>query len=366
MLDPAWRRQVDLPEPRLRPRRQQPQVVADLRELDGAALERRGERHEDARVARRLDEVARGHERVARDGAEVPAHGGRVVRIRRDARADRRRAEVDLRQQRDELAEPRVVLAERRREAVELLAERHRHGVLQLRAPDLEHLRELRALREERPAQQVELVERLQQRVDERHLERGRVRVVRGLAAVHVVERVHVLVVAQRVAGLLERAVRDDLVGVHVGAGAGATLDHADHELVVQLPADDLRADLVDLLGLPGVEHADLHVGAGRRLLHLRERDHELRVDAQRPEADGEVLERARRVDPPVRVGGDVQAPQAVDLGPDGVAVRGRDAVVVRAGRGHVEAPSSRRSWHEVPSTLLAAPRPAEAARARG
>ncbi len=49
---------------------------------------------------------------------------------------------------------PRVV-----GEAVELLAERHRHGVLQLGAADLQHVVELHGLVEERPAQQVELVE---------------------------------------------------------------------------------------------------------------------------------------------------------------------------------------------------------------
>ena len=38
----------------------------------------------------------------------------------------------------------------------------------------------------------------------------------------------------------LVRAVGDDLVGVHVGRGAGAGLEDVDHELVVELAVGDL------------------------------------------------------------------------------------------------------------------------------
>src|SRR5690606_27873724 len=53
---------------------------------------------------------------------------------------------VDLVQQVRVLGEALVVVAERGGESVELLPERHRHGVLQLRAADLEDVVELTAL----------------------------------------------------------------------------------------------------------------------------------------------------------------------------------------------------------------------------
>ena len=99
------RRQRDLADAGLRPRREQAQVVADLRELDGAALERAAEGHEDAGVARGLDQVGGGDELDARQLAEVAADGVGVLRVGGDARADGRGAEVDLAEQRHDVAE---------------------------------------------------------------------------------------------------------------------------------------------------------------------------------------------------------------------------------------------------------------------
>ena len=145
-----------------------------------------------------------------------------------------------------DLGEAVVVLLQRVREARELLPERHRHRVLQLRAPDLQDVRELAALRRERLGEQRVLVEQALHAEHHRELDRGRVHVVRRLAAVDVVDRVQLGVVAELLAHRLEARVGDDLVGVHVGAGARTALDDADHELVVQLAGDDALADVVD------------------------------------------------------------------------------------------------------------------------
>ena len=88
--------QEDLAEARLRARRQQPQVVADLRELDRGALQRAGQRHEDAGVGGGLDQVGRGLLRDAGDVLEVLAHRLGVARVGGDAGADRGGAHVDL------------------------------------------------------------------------------------------------------------------------------------------------------------------------------------------------------------------------------------------------------------------------------
>ena len=87
------------------------------------------------------------------------------------------------------LGEPAVVLAEGRGEAVELLAEGHRHGILQLRAPDLQHVVELDGLARNARRSRSSSSSRRQQVEAQADLDRGRVDVVGRLAAVGVVDR---------------------------------------------------------------------------------------------------------------------------------------------------------------------------------
>ncbi len=83
----------------------------------------------------------------------MTARGRGIAGVGGDAGADRGRSEVDLGEQPFGLGEARVVLGEGRGEAVELLAERHRHSILQLGAADLEHVTELFTLAGEGVAQ---------------------------------------------------------------------------------------------------------------------------------------------------------------------------------------------------------------------
>ena len=73
--------------------------------------------------------------------------------------------------------------------------------------------------------------------------------VVGALRHVHVVDGVQRGVVALLAAEQFQRAVGDDLVGVHVGRGAGAALDDVDDELVVQFAAGDFLAGRDDGVG---------------------------------------------------------------------------------------------------------------------
>ena len=76
------------------------------------------------------------------------------------------------------------------------------------------------------------------------------------------------VVAALLLAEVLEREVRDHLVGVHVGRGAGAALDHVDDELIVELAARSMSSQAQDdRVGTLFVEHAELDVGARGSLL---------------------------------------------------------------------------------------------------
>ncbi len=219
---------------------------------------------------------------------EVAPHGFGEARIGGDPRADRRGAHVDLVEPRDDFGQPVFVFFEGVGESRELLAERHGDGILKLRAPDLQDVRELATLCGERGGEQPVLVEQPLDAEHHREFDRGRVDVVRRLRTVDVVDRAEVLVGAERMAELLKPEVGDHLVGVHVGARAGAALDHADHELVVVLPRGDALARRVDHVGLRRVEHAEVFVGARRRLLHAGERDAPGRGSSRSPAARSE------------------------------------------------------------------------------
>ena len=148
--------------------------------------------------------------------------------------------------------------------------------------PDLTTSANSRRLRAR--ARRASRVERRQQVVDDL-VERGEVHggredVVRALAHVDVVVRVHAL------AG--ER--RDHLVRVHVRRGAGAGLEDVDRELVVELAVRDAVAGGGDPLGLVGVEQPELGVHARGGGLDPAEPARDRRGD--RLAGDGEVGDR--------------------------------------------------------------------------
>ena len=123
------------------------------------------------------------------------------------------------------------------------------------------------------------------------------------------------LVLALPAAHGLEPAVGDDLVGVHVGGGARAALDHVDHELVVELARDDLVARAHDGILLKLGEHTQLVVGEGGRLLHVGEGDDEVGEAVQIHSGDGEVLGGAQGLHAVVGVVGQLPIAEKIMLG---------------------------------------------------
>ena len=104
---------------------------------------------------------------------------------------------------------------------------------------------------------------------------------------------VHVIVAVNGVAG----EVGDDLVGVHVRGGPGASLEDVDRELLVVLAGGDRVARRGDLLGDVGVEQAELGVDAGGVCLDpAKPADHGHGDALAR---DREVLNCFRRLRPP-------------------------------------------------------------------
>ena len=138
------------------------------------------------------------------------------------------------------------LVAENRSEATEGLTERHRHSVLELRATHLDDVGELLRLLLESFDELDEVGTELEVRSVETEVDSRGVRVVGRLRAVHVVVRREVLELTLLVTHDLERAVADDLVGVHVRRRTCAPLDHVDGEVLVVLAFEELVASLDD------------------------------------------------------------------------------------------------------------------------
>ena len=143
-------RQVDLAQAAARAGRQQPEVVADLRELDRQALHARGVEDERLRVLRGLDEVGREVDREPGDPGQVLGALLRVPGRRVQAGADGGGAHVDFAEHVLDPLERLHLAGQRLAKRRELLAEGHRHRVLELRAAHLDDRRELGALGAER------------------------------------------------------------------------------------------------------------------------------------------------------------------------------------------------------------------------
>ena len=188
--------------------------------------------------------------------------------------------------------------------AGELLAEGDRHRILQMCAPRLDAVRVSRGLLVDGLRELVEMAaERLRQ-LERREAHRGRRGVVRGLAHVHVVVGVHVLVRPETAAEDLVGAVGQNLVDVHVERDARAGMEDVDDELVDMLPGEDLIARRDDPVFQFRIESSRLGVRERCRSLDANERSDERWKGPIA--ADRIVLDRSLGLGSPERVGGDL------------------------------------------------------------
>lgn len=138
--------------------------------------------------------------------------------------------------------------------AGELLTESQGCGILQVGAANLDELLPLLALLLESVTQAGEgRQERLLEVEDGGDVHDGGEGVVGGSGHVDVVVGVDRLLGAHGAAEDLNGAVRDDLVGVHVGLGAGAGLPDNEGEVVDELEGGNLLSSLLDGLSELGV-----------------------------------------------------------------------------------------------------------------
>ncbi len=185
------------------------------------------------------------------------------VRMSIDARADSRATLRQAMQARLHAFEARDAVVDLLTPRRQLLADRHRHRIHEMRAARLHDVADFLFLGGERLA-------RVLQRRDQvfRHgdggadVNRRRNDVVAALAHVDVIVRVHGPTETRR------RQTRDHFVRVHVGARARARLEHVDGELRIVLVRSDFCRGRIDRTGDIGLQQIELRVGASRSLFH--------------------------------------------------------------------------------------------------
>ena len=192
-------------------------VVGDLHQRDRKPAQRRHRR--DHRVERTLrgELVGRGHERVARQLGDLGRDLAAEIRRRVEAGADGGPPGRQFEQTRLGGADAPQRVADLLRPSRPLLPDGQRHGVLQMRPPDLDDIAPFIRLRFDRAASASAL--RQQMLLDFQHggdVHRGREGIVRRLAHVDVIVRMHRRFAADLAAEQLDGAVRQHLVDVHV------------------------------------------------------------------------------------------------------------------------------------------------------
>ena len=170
------------------------------------------------------------------------------------------------------------VVFQHRHPAGNLLAERQRRGVLQVRTANLDDVAEGLRLLVERRLQDVKLGDKLLANGDyRRHVHRRREDVVRALAFVDVIVRVDLTFHAAHAAQQLARPVRQHFVHVHVALGAGTGLPDSEGKFVRMLARQHFVCGVDNGGGFVGVQQAQILVhfrgGAFSQRQRLNQRD---------------------------------------------------------------------------------------------
>ena len=276
------------------PGRHETQIARDLAEVHRERAKRSAEARRVAHALHELDAVGALLEAEPGDRAQMLDHERGIFGLDIDAGAHRAAPNAEIAQEGGSHRDALQVAIDGDAVGAKLLAQANRHRILQMRAPALEHVVELRALGEQRIAEHPERSDQVARESQRTEPDCGRNHVVGGLRHVDVIVRMDQRIAAARRSEVLVGEVGEHLVHVHVVRRAGAGLVHVDDEVVAMRATQDLIGGGDDRVGQLRIEPARLLVRERRGFLDPDHRRHEHRQRAH--PADRKILRGAYRL----------------------------------------------------------------------
>ena len=257
-------RNHDLAQPAAWPRGEPAHVVRNLHQARRQPPQRAVRMHHRIVRGQRFELIRRRVEILAGQAAQFAGHAHRKFSMGVQAGAHCRAANGQLAQMRQRRNNMGLAVAQLGRPARNLLPQRQRRGVLQVRAADLDNVGEQRCLVLQRCRQAAQGGQQVAaQRQHSGHVERGWHHIVARLAEVDVVIRMHQPVLALRPAQAHRCQVGQHLVHVHVALGARAGLPNRQRKLAVVLTRTHLVGGLDDGVYLGRIQQAECFIDHG-------------------------------------------------------------------------------------------------------
>jgi hypothetical protein len=264
------------PRPERGTAREPTHVVGDLGERRGKRLQRAVQMDERVMRSQRFEFVGCGNEWQTRECGDL--FGGELTESRQriEACTHSGAAESQLKHMRQRGFDMLPRMIELRHVAGKFLAERQRGRVLQMRAPDLDNVGERRGSARQR---RVEARERRNEVARYRfrggNMHRGRKYIVRGLAAIDFVVRMHEPARPARTPQQFRCAIGEDFVDVHVGLGPGSGLPDRERKLISEPAGDSFVGRGDNRFGGGRLKNTKLQIDARRGTLDDQQRPHQ-------------------------------------------------------------------------------------------
>lgn len=290
---------------------EEPNVVGDLHKSAGEGVQGPGEVHKRVLGSESLELVVSSSKGVAGILGQVLGNSLSETDVGVETSADSSASLGDLVHIIKRLNNTLLALLQLVDVGAKLLTEGQGSSILSVGTANLDNVRELVALQGEGLSETDQLGQEalisLQNGRDVHDRGEG---VVGGLTSVNIVIGVDGLV-ANYAAQDFSATVADDLVGVHVGLGAGTSLPDHKGEVIIKLAGDDLVSSLDNGVGLLGVQTV-VKVRLGGGLLKDTERLDDGQGHSLALSANLEVLEGALGLRAPVFVSGHLDGAKGV------------------------------------------------------
>ena len=306
-------RNHQLAQPAPRPRSQPPYIVRDLHQRSRQSFHRPLRKHNLIVRRKRRKLIRMRPERKSRQLRNLLRRPLRKFGMRIQPRPHRRPANRQIVQPIQHHLQPLDVAIEQRSPAAKFLSNGQGHSVLQMRAPNLHHRVKFLSLRRNRIPHRLD---RRNQKIlhpfRRRNMHRRRKRIVRRLRHIHMIVRMHRLLRSHLSARNLNRAIRDDLIHIHIGLRARPRLPNPQRKLVIQLPRNHFVRRQRNELRLIRSKFAQILIHQRASLLQRAKSPNQLRRHDIPPNI--KMQKRALRLRPPVNIGGNFDLPHAVRL----------------------------------------------------